>query len=107
MYNAFHIFALLHNVAACLLLLTCCIAEQHHLASTEQSKQAVRDLFKSLDRDGDGQIRESEASAWISMQTDGGHEEAQQLMQSLDGIDTDDTISIEELERNLDLRREV
>lgn len=84
---------------------------EHVLCSEKESKEALRELFTKLDRDGDGQIRESEASMYIKTQT--GQElkvvqaEAEQLMASLDGSDTDDTISIEELEKNLDLRGEV
>lgn len=86
-------------------------AAEHALCSEKESKEALRELFTTLDSDGDGQIRVSEASMYIKTQT--GEElkavqaEAEQLMASLDSSDTDDTISIEELERNLDLRGEV
>lgn len=93
-------------VVACLQL-----RSAEHLCSEQESKQALRELFTSLDSDGDGQIRKSEASMYIKTHTGQAlkvvQAEAEQLMASLDGSDTDSTISIEELEKNLDLRGEV
>jgi hypothetical protein len=79
--------------------------------------QALEDFFKSMDSDGDGQIQKQEASQYISShsevpdgerQSDGSvAREAEQAIASLDGSDIDDTISIEELESNLDERLQV
>lgn len=101
------------QVAGLFFILAVCVVHgaAENLGSERDSKQALRELFTSLDRDGDGQIREAEASMYIKTQTGQAaklvKEEAEQLMASLDGSDTDDTISIEELEKSLGLRGQV
>ena len=68
---------------------------------------ALDRFFESIDQDGDGQIQAAEATQYIDANFD-EHElsvnptkAAQQMSSSLDGSDSDATVSKEEVEKHL------
>ena len=86
------------------------VASGGHIA---RQHDAMETLFQELDDNGDGQIEECEAQKYIDTAL-GGPEmasfdriNAAKLIAGLDGVDTDATVSVLELERSLALRLRV
>lgn len=85
--------------------------EQPDLPAAEDGVTApgLSELFQSMDRDGDGQIGQQEAIAYIGSEIGGTEfdtaqeltDAAQQMLGAVDGGDTGTTVSVTELESHL------